>query len=185
MSRTRHAHQVTGASLYTLQQKAYTHYVTNLLQGHAVKSFDDWKECMASQNPQFQYWERTLQFELTVLLFVRAIRLDNFELYVEALAKLVVWLFAFDHTHYARWLSVNLRDMMALRDVHPSVHTEFTASNFSFYKTRHAFSAIATDQSHEENNGSVKGDGVAVGLTENPAVLRRWMVAGPKMAKTF
>ncbi len=33
-------------------------------------------------------------------------------------------------------------------------------------------SAIATDQSHEENNVSVKGDGRAVELTENPASLR-------------
>ncbi len=178
LSRTCHAHQVTGTSLYTPQQKAYTHFVTNLLQGHAAKSFDDWKKCMASQNLQFQYWERTLQFELTVLLFVKAIRLGKFELYVEALAKLVVWFFALDHTHYACWLSVNLRDMMTLTDAHPSVYTEFTVGNFSFYKTQHAFSAIATDQSHEQNNWSVKGDGEAVGLTENPAALRRWMVAG-------
>ena len=28
-----------------------------------------------------------------------------------------------------------------------------------------------------------KGDGGAVGLTENPAALRRWMVSGPEMAR--
>ncbi len=31
---TCHAHQVTGASLYTLWQKAYTYYMSNLIQGH-------------------------------------------------------------------------------------------------------------------------------------------------------
>ena len=29
----------------------------------------------------------------------------------------------------------------------------------------------------------MKGDGGAVGLTENPAALRRWMVSGPEMAR--
>ena len=29
----------------------------------------------------------------------------------------------------------------------------------------------------------VKGDGGAVGLTENPSALRRWMISGPEMAR--
>ena len=45
------------------------------------------------------------------------------------------------------------------------------------------FSGIAVDQAHEQNNASVKGGGGAVGLTENPAALRRWMVSGPEMAR--
>ena len=45
------------------------------------------------------------------------------------------------------------------------------------------FSGIAIDQAHEQNNASVKGDGGGVGLTENPAALRRWMVTGPEMAR--
>lgn len=31
----------------------------------------------------------------------------------------------------------------------------------------------------------MKGDGGAVGLTENPAALRRWMVSGPEMARVI
>ncbi|KAJ8048752.1 hypothetical protein HOLleu_01189 [Holothuria leucospilota] len=38
-------------------------------------------------------------------------------------------------------------------------------------------------QAHGQNNASVRGDGGAVVLTENPAVLRRWMVSGPEMAR--
>ena len=59
------------------------------------------------------------------------------------------------------------------------------AGNFTVRKTKHAFSAIAIDQAHEQNNASVKGDGGAVGLTENPAALRRWMVSGPEMARVI
>ena len=45
------------------------------------------------------------------------------------------------------------------------------------------FSGIVTDHAHEQNNASVKGDSGGVGLTENPAALRRWMVTGPEMAR--
>ena len=41
---------------------------------------------------------------------------------------------------------------------------------------------MAIDQAHEPNNAMVKGDGVAVWLTENPAALRRWMISGPDVA---
>lgn len=40
-------------------------------------------------------------------------------------------------------------------------------------KTRKRFSAIALDQAHEQDNAVVKGDSGAVGLTENPAALKR------------
>ena len=44
-------------------------------------------------------------------------------------------------------------------------------------------SAIVIDQAYEQINACVKGDGGAVGLTENPAALCRWMVSCPEMAR--
>ena len=52
-----------------------------------------------------------------------------------------------------------------------------------FRKTHSKFSSIPIDQTHEQNNELVKGSGGAVGLTENPMSLRRWMVAGPEQAR--
>ena len=40
-----------------------------------------------------------------------------------------------------------------------------------------------TGHAHEQVNAQVKGEGGAVGLTENPAALRRWMIAGPEVAR--
>ena len=51
------------------------------------------------------------------------------------------------------------------------------------YKTHHAFSAIAIDHAHEQNNNLVKGEGGVIGLTEIASQLQRWMVCGPKMAR--
>ena len=75
------------------------------------------------------------------------------------MTKIVPWFFALDHTHYSRWIPVHLRDMVSLRERHPAVYTEFLKGNFAMKKSRHAFSAIAIDQAHEQNNSCVKGDG--------------------------
>ena len=37
------------------------------------------------------------------------------------------------------------------------------------------------DQAHEQNNELIKGDGGAIGITENPSALLRWMVSGPEL----
>ena len=52
-------------------------------------------------------------------------------------------------------------------------------------KTKWVFSAITIDQAHEQNNACIKGDGGAIGLTENPSALRRWMIAGPEVARVI
>ena len=39
------------------------------------------------------------------------------------------------------------------------------------------------DQAHEQNSLIVKGSGGAVGLTENPAAFRKWMIDGPEQAR--
>ena len=36
---------------------------------------------------------------------------------------------------------------------------------------------------HGKENANVIGEGGAVGLTENPSALRRWMVAGPELSR--
>lgn len=39
------------------------------------------------------------------------------------------------------------------------------------------------DQAHEQNNSILKGSGGIIGILENPEALRRWMVAGPEVAR--
>lgn len=114
--------------------------------------------------------------------FVRSIREANFMLYIDALTKLVPWFFSLDHTNYARWIPVYLRDMVALHKTHPNVFNEFNKETFTVKKTPNRFSSIAIDHAHEQNNVCVKGDGGAQGLMENPIALRRWMVSGPEIA---
>ena len=55
--------------------------------------------------------------------------------------------------------------------------------NFVTQKSKRKFSAITHDQVHEQLNAMMKGDGGIIGITENDATLRRWLVAGPETAR--
>ena len=99
------------------------------------------------------------------------------------LDELLPWVFALDSTHYSRWLPIHVKDMLQLEHKHPRVKEEFDKGKFTVQKTAKSFSTIALDQAHEQLNELVKGDGGAIGLTENPAALLRWMIAGPEIAR--
>ena len=73
--------------------------------------------------------------------------------------------------------------MSTLTTMHPEIAAEFTEGIFVVRKSRRTFSAIALDQAHEQNNATVKGEAGAIGLTQNPDALRRWMVSGPEMVR--
>ena len=73
--------------------------------------------------------------------------------------------------------------MTTLTEKHPDVVAEFKSGNFVVHKTYNKFSAMALDQCHEQNNAMVKGCGGAIGLAGNPGALRRWMIAGPEIAR--
>ncbi|MES9880445.1 MAG: hypothetical protein ABW185_06130, partial [Sedimenticola sp.] len=181
VTKTRHAHQVTAASLHCLVHQAYREKCPATEEG--TPSFEEWCTQQATRSVHFDYWLKVLSLETMLLVYVRSLREANFDLYVQSLAHITPWMFALDHTHYARWLSVHIRDMMILSVKHPNILEEFRAGNFVVHKTSNRFSAMAIDQCHEQNNARVKGSGGAVGLTENPAALRRWTVAGPEVAR--
>lgn len=183
LTRTRRAHQMTAASLYILQKNAYSKYVESVGENDIPLEFTEWHNVMSAEQPQFLYWTRVLLLELCILEIVRSLREGDFSLYVQSLLKLMPWVFALDHVNYSRWLSVHIRDMLSLPTTHPNVFQQFKSGTFVVHKTKHPFSAIALDHAHEQVNAMVKGDGGAVGLTESTSALRRWMIAGPEVAR--
>ena len=180
VTRTRRAHQVTAASLHILKKKAYIAYKDKLEEAEQSLTFEDWENTMEKKSPHFLFWGLVLHLELTCLRLVRAFKKANFALYVDAIQQILPWLFVMDHTNYARWLAVHY---WVLSSKHPDVYKHFSDGAFVVHKTNRAFSSIALDHAHEQVNALVKGQGGAVGLTENPAALRRWMVAGPELSR--
>jgi hypothetical protein len=110
-SRSQWTHQVTAASLFHLMKQAYAAYqqVTDVVDERL--SFKEWHKQMEDKHPQFSYWSKTLDLELLFLQFLWSQCDANITLYVEAI---VPWMFAIDHLHYARWLSVHTCDLQQL-----------------------------------------------------------------------
>ena len=182
VTQTRRAHQVTACALYILQKQAYTHLVDSDSAGDRP-GFADWCASQAKVHPMFQYWSMVLRMQMTVLLFVRSIRQSDFGLYTETLQQLIPWFFVFNRQNYSRWAAVHARDIITLAQLHPALYEEFVQGRFTFHKTKLPFSAIALDHAHEQLNARVKGVGGAVGLTEKPDALLRWMIRGPEVAR--
>lgn len=176
VTKTRRVHQVTACSLYQLKKKAYE-------ASDESGNFDYWCAKREAQEPQFLYWSMVLKLEVIICAFIRSIRVGNFTGYIASLNALMPYFFANDSTHYARWLSVHISDMLKLPEANPSVNEEFAAGKFVIHKTKRLFSAIGVDQAHEQNNALIKGDGGAVGITENESALLRWMVSGPEICR--
>ena len=133
--------------------------------GNGALSFDEWCNHQRRKVPQFQYWHTALQLELLLLVFLKSLRLADFGMYVDVY-KMLPWFFALNHTNYARWLPIQVRDMRELDSKAPAVAEAFKQGLFTVTKTRRRFSCIAIDQAHEQNNAMVKDDRGAVGDRE-------------------
>ena len=158
ITRTRYAHQVTASSLYILQHSAYKKYSESEKD---APPFPEWCNHQATKFPQFQFWNMTLKFELLILILVRSFRESDFRLYTAVLKE------------------ITPRDMAELPNKQPHVYNEsVSGGKLTVKKKANAFSSIPLDQAHEQNNELIKGVGGAIGITENPSALLRWMVAG-------
>ena len=181
VTKTRQIHQVTASCLYTLQKEAFSKQCSE--QSDPEIDFQRWCEKRKEESPQFQFWDLVLNMQLVIFSFVRSLREANFNLYCEVLANMIPFFFANNNVKYARWLSIHLRDMMYLEKMHPDVYQEFQKGKFVVHKSMTEFSGLAIDQAHEQANAVIKGDGGAIGITEDASALRRWMVAGPEVSR--
>ena len=171
-SRSQLAHQVTAAALFVLLCRSYDAY--KITTDGDKLDFDAWCKHTAPDHPQFHYWHQVIQLELLFLQFLRSQREWKFDMYVESLRKIIPWMFALDHYHYARWISFRVKDLLALNVTCPAVYDKFVKGNFVTQKSQHKFSALAHDHVHKQLNAMVKADGGVIGITVNEAALKRW-----------
>lgn len=141
-----------------------------------ILTLEEWYELRKNGSSMFRFWAITLELEILLNMYVQSLRSGNFDLYCDCLTKMCPWCFVMARTNYARWLPVHLRDMTTLHNTHPEIAREFRNGNFVVQKSCRTFSSVAIDQAHEQFNAIVKGDGGAVGLTENPSALRQLLV---------
>ena len=66
-----------------------------------------------------------------------------------------------------------------------TIREEFENGNWTISKSSRRFSSISIDQAHEQANKQVKGVGGILGLTENPAMLERWILTSPVISRVL
>ena len=176
-----YAHQLSVMYLHLLKHTAYSAYCS-AVHGKA-DSQQVWEQLSRTEHPQFKYWPTITELELLMCRFIQSLREGHFRLYVQVCDELCAWFPVMDHTHYARWLSVHVRDMFQLSETHPDIHAKFLKGNFVVQKSPHKFSLIGKDQSHEQSNKSLQSHGGAVVLYEIPETLTLFMLAGPDCSR--
>ena len=120
---------------------------------------------------------------MTYLVFISSLREGNFDAYKCSLSELMPYLFANDNTHYSRWGTIHLHDMVTLQETNPSIYDEFISGNFVLHESCGRFLGVALDQAHEHKNCVIKLDGGIIGITENESALLRWMTSGPAICQ--
>ena len=184
VTRTRQANQITSSCLDKLLKNVYEYYSNKAVaNADAVLSFETWCQKRLKESPQFYFWHLVLSMELTIPSLVIAFREAKLTLYCQVLCAFIPFFFATNNVNYARWLPVHLKDMLSLEHKHPYVFQEFQSGKFVVFKSSCTFSAMAIDQTHEQANAVIKGEGGAIGVTEDPLALRRWIVAGPEVSR--
>ncbi len=166
ITKTRHAHQVTAAALYILQQKAYNSYTTTVPQGTEKVDFGTCQcvQC-CERSRQFKYWSKTLQLQLTVFTFIRSQREGNVWLYIDSLSELNKWYLVLDQINYGRCVPLNIHNLKVAISRNDQLSCELQMGNSVIHQTANEFSAIVIDQAHKQKNALVKSTTGAVGLT--------------------
>ena len=75
--------------------------------------------------PMFQYLLGIRDHIMNVNLLVKSHREANFELFIAALEKLCLIVFALDHTHYSRWLPVFVHELKLLKITDTALFEKF------------------------------------------------------------
>ena len=132
VANTKYAHQVTVMALHNLMKAAYQN---SPLKNE--KNFEDWRIHMETKSPQFKFWSIAMKMVMGYLMFLLSIRSSNFKLYVSSIGNFLPWIFAFDHVHYARWLTIHHYDMEMLQEINPEIYEEFKSHrNFTVKRTK-------------------------------------------------
>ena len=74
-------------------------------------NFEEWKQQLSSKSPTAAFWFTLVKLETFLMKYVRSIREGNFKLFLSCLRDIIPWMFALDHVHYARCLTVNVGEL--------------------------------------------------------------------------
>ena len=105
-------------------------------------TFNNWKQHSIQSNTNACYWFQVIEFS-----YIKSLRDADFLLFVKCLKDINPWIFALDHIHYARWLSVFVKDLQQIPSKYPSIFEAFKKGYFTVKNSNSAFSNIGVGSS--------------------------------------
>ena len=93
LKRTRFAHEISVVAFTKLKTQAY-------IESNTTETFIEWNQTRCQQSQTFFFWDLILRIQMWILMFVRAHREQNFELYINTMEKLVGLFFSLDAINY-------------------------------------------------------------------------------------
>jgi hypothetical protein len=119
---------------------------------------------------------------MEMMIFQRAVRTGDWELYLASLEMFTKYFFAYDRLHYARMIALYLAEMKMLKASDPELYQEFVEGNWVVNKNPDvSFSALGADHALEQINRSMKVSGGLVGITLNPNARNKFFLIAPEL----
>ena len=130
------------------------------------------------------FWIQYTENVMKVLSLLKAVKLNDFELYRSCLFDMCDMFFAFDSQNYARYLAFFSVYMTNIEENHPGSEELLKMGAFSVARSFVSGSRCAVDKTIEETlmkhgkskGGMGSGSGVGMGgILNNPSAYQRWM----------
>lgn len=148
--------------------------IASLKSARVQKMLDEFVAQKSEENVNFKFWWSYMEMLSILLMFTRAQREGNWDLYLHSFRCMLPYFFRYDHQNYAKWGSVYIAEMEQLPQ---EVLEEFKKGNFVVKWKASKFNQVSPDQSLEWLNGIGKRGGGIVGITKTSSALSRWALS--------
>ena len=139
---------------------------------------DEWRNYFSAfvkensdESVNFSFWWKYMEMISILLMFTRAQRDGDWELYLSSFRKMIPYFFLYDHQNYARWSVVYLAQMMQLP---MQIKEEFMKGDFVVKCSELKFTQVDPDHAQEWLNRASKIAGGIIGITNTTSALMNW-----------
>ena len=135
--------------------------------------------------PMAVFWSSYLRMVNVLLCFIRSTREGIWDLHLACIREMLPWMFAYDRTNYARYLSYYWMDMKSLQMSHPEADTHLQNGEFAVQRTAYkGFSRVAVDHTIEQTvNRDTKTKGGIIGFSLKKGTVQRWILTAHEHAE--
>ena len=144
-----------------------------------ITIYEEWEDLLKITSVNVKYFFTVIELKSLLFMFIKSLILADFGLIVKCLKGVIIWLFLLDHTHYARWMSVFIKDLLNLPSMYENIYQCFAKGYFTVKKSKRKLCSIGIDQAHEHNMELIKIDCGHTGVFHNEHALLKWAVSGP------